>query len=201
MDFTRRSLIRKVSVPLPLLISGCQIRSDDSTSNHGDTEGRSTSTEYRSTSSVSHLDDYCIKSQFEGYTGITPMSPPSFTGDISEANAETFAKKYETYYQRYEALYETGAPTPESENEPAHGIPNVDLQRRSTSITQRSTRSYVVSLESVLHREVHENGQFVEVGRRDVKYYLDDETIVRSESRQQSIEPPDPLEGGTVMTC
>lgn len=176
---------------------GSSPRNDDSDSD----SGTATETPESTPSNLSDLDRECVTADFDGYTGTTPVAPPSGPATLNAESAADYAADYEQYYQRYAALYEIGAPTPADANAPAHGFPEVELRNASEEVLSEANGGWTVRLQYDLAYETHQSGGYEVMGERTVTYFISDEHVVRAEENGRVEPGPDPLEVGTVMSC
>jgi len=201
MTRPRRQFLQGVAGAIALSVAGCQ----DASSGEG-TPTRQATTESPTpdppaSPDVSDLDRHCVEADFSGYTGTTPVPPPSRPPKPSGDSALDFAVAHERYYQRHLALYEVGSPTPEREDEPAHGFPEVRFEDEETEVIEEPDSASVTRMRYDLHYETSRDGEYREMGPRTVTYYVSDDHVIRAAVEDSVDSGPDPLEEGTIMRC
>lgn len=201
MSRPRRQFLEGVAGAIALSIAGCQDASSDEETPTGQATTGSPTPDRLASPDVSDLDRECVESDFSGYTGTTPVPPPSRPPTPSGDSALDFAVAYERYYQRYLALYEIGSPTPEREDEPAHGFPTVRFEDEETEAIEETDSASVTMMRYDIHYETSREGAYREMGPRTVTYYVSDDHVIRAAVEESADPGPDPLEEGTIMRC
>lgn len=199
--FGRRAVLANVFMGASLSLAGCSslsgIDDPDATTTTEDTVASTPtgSDEGPTRTPVgSNLETECITSAFSGYVGTTPIPPPEKPAELESA-AIDYAGAYERYYQRYLALYEIGPPTPERDDLPAHGFPDVRLEGLETDVVTETADGYVVRLAFSRFFEDEFRGEYT------VKYYVSADYTIRAEVKGNEYPGPDPLASGKIMSC
>lgn len=195
----RRQFVAGASSLLGLLVSGCQglLPSDASDETPPTEESTRTATQ----PDVADLEESCIRSEFEGYVSTTPVPPPTRPDDLTSETGRTYVVEYERYYQRYRALYEIDAPTPENPNVSAHGFPEVRLDNLNSEVANQVGGGYIITVVYELQYQYEQPDGFRSEGEFTVTYFVSKNTTVRAGASGESDPAPDPLTDGTVMTC
>lgn len=199
----RRVLLTNVFIGASFLLAGCSSRSgtdppDETVATEDTSLNRSSPAADERTVSTpveSNIEANCITSEFTGYIGTTPLPAPEKPDEMASGPVVDYAISYERYYERYLALYEIGVPTPEEENHPAHGFPDVRLADFEHEVVAETDGRFVVRLAFSRFFENEPRGEYT------VTYYVSDAYTIRAEVEGRVYPGPDPLSTGERMAC
>jgi len=220
MGCERRQFTKAVSAAITVLFCGCSGIStgggsteiptsaagtpapDDTTTDpppETETDVQSVSLRTVPVPETTELRQHCVTDRFDGFTGTTPVPPPRTPAEVTASSVTEYALAYEEYYQRYQALYEFGSPTPESDGLPAHGFPDVRIN--VIDRTMRDTNDgWLVGLSFSFSYELSKSGEYADQGTTAVVYYVNEETVARSDGGDDA--PADsPWATGAIVDC